>query len=341
MSSYTLYLPSKLDLASSLKFVTKLHGSPQADKYIFDCKYTKWVEPFGLLFVTNEILSFYKNRSHMKCSFRNFRGRRLSYAGHMGFFKAIKLDYGNNPGEAPGNENYLPITILRVEDLEKQAAEQYHSIGKIIEKYAIQLACLLAHQQYGDLVDTLSYSFQEIIRNVVEHSKSDILVYCAQYWPSEKLVEIALIDNGVGIRSTLSNNPHLNIENDAKSLSMALTPGVSGKMYKGKKSNPHDFWENAGMGLYLTSRICSNSENFFISSGNAGALINSKGKWKYQTDFSGTALRLKFRTDNTDTIQKRIKHYLKEGDVIAKEYIDKNTLTASRASRLVSNDFNK
>ena len=307
------------------------------DEYILDFEALEWVEPFGMLWVSGEI----QRHSNQGTRFlaKNFTVN--SYAAHMGFFQALGMNYGKLPGEVTGNLNYVPITILKVDELTKEARQQFKEIGKIVEKRSEQLSKLLTRQEKGDLVDMLTYAFQEIIRNVIEHSRSKTIQYCAQYWPTKQLVEIAILDTGVGIKASLSENPYLCVESDREALNLSLMPGISGKTYKGKPVDPYDVWQNSGFGLYITSRLCGNGGSFFICSGNTGLLLDDSGRTYFTASFQGTALRLQLRTSRTETLKQSLKSFLKEGDEIAKSYSGNNRLTASKASRMLSADFER
>ncbi len=179
MTSRSITVPDQLDLVSSLRFSRELQSQPEAEDYVFDFQHLRWLEPFPMLYLSNQLKRFARQRggSHMLVG----NHEHLSYAGHMGFFQAFGLDFGKRPGQARGSDRYLPITILTVADLEQQAASSYREIGSVVESRSLELARLLTQQDRGDLVDTLAYSFREMIRNVVEHSKSENVEYCAQY----------------------------------------------------------------------------------------------------------------------------------------------------------------
>ena len=165
------------------------------------------------------------------------------------------------------------------------------------------------------------------------------LQYCAQYWPNKHLVEIAILDTGIGIRASLSRNPYLTVETDRDALNLSLLPGVSGKVYKGKITNPYDEWENSGFGLYLTSRLCGRGGSFFMCSGDAGILLKDNKKHYASTAFNGTAIRLKLRTNHAQTLKQLLRHFLREGDQIARTLSDISPVTASRASRMLRDDL--
>lgn len=338
MTSRSITVPNQLDLASSLRFARALQSQPEAEEYVFDFQHLRWLEPFPMLYLSNQLKRFARQRRGSRLLVGNHE--RLSYAGHMGFFQAFGLDFGKRPGQARGSDRYLPITILAVADLEQEAASSYREIGLVVESRSQGLAKLLTQQDGGDLVDTLAYSFREMIRNVVEHAKSENVEYCAQYWPKKQRVEIAILDTGVGLRASLSENPFLQPDDDKAALDLCLLPGVSGKMYEGKHSAPYDEWQNSGYGLYVTSRLCGNEGAFFICSGNTGLLLEQSRKRYLETDFKGTALRLVLRTDRIGALTQSSKHILEKGDQIAKQLSgEQGYLTASVASRMLSRDF--
>jgi len=338
VTSRSITVPDQLDLASSLRFSRALQSQPEAEEYVFDFQHLRWLEPFPMLYFANQLKRFARQRRGSRLLVGNYR--HLSYAGHMGFFRAFGLDFGKRPGQAKGNDRYLPITILAVADLEQEAASSYREIGLVVETRSHGLARLLTQQDGGDLVDTLAYSFREMIRNVVAHARSENVEYCAQYWPTKQRVEIAILDTGVGLRASLSENPFLEPDDDREALNLCLLPGVSGKMYEGKNSDPYDEWQNSGYGLYVTSRLCGNEGAFFICSGDTGLLLGHSRRQYLKSDFKGTALSLVLRTDRIGALTQSCKRILQEGDRIAKRLSgEQGYLTASVASRMLSRDF--
>ncbi|WP_426687214.1 hypothetical protein [Rhodanobacter ginsengiterrae] len=178
------------------------------------------------------------------------------------------------------------------------------------------------------------------MRNVVEHSESKQIGICAQYWPSKNKVEAAIIDRGVGVASTLSRNPHLDIANDKDALNYALMPAVSGKAFKGaRKQRGH--WANSGFGLYMTSRICRNGGNFFIASGQTDMLLTKvKGAKTYlPCAYEGTAVRLVIKTDQLRGLSASLQRYRDEGYEIQRRYKEIVDINPSAASLMLSEDF--
>ncbi len=180
---------------------------------------------------------------------------------------------------------------------------------------------------------------EKYIRNVVEHSGSEIIEYCAQYWPSKNLVEFAVLDTGHGIMHGLSANPFLNIKDERDALHLALLPGVSGKMYKGVKRRKNDEWQNSGFGLYMTSRICRNGGDFFIASNDRSVFLDSRSKKDLECRYKGVALRLRINTSNISTYSDMLARYRDEGFAAAKKFSGQDAIEPSVASTMLARDF--
>ena len=166
--------------------------------------------------------------------------------------------------------------------------------------------------------------------------------YCAQYWPTMDRVEVAILDHGRGIRSSLSQNPYVECSSDKEAINHALMPGVSGTAFKGSKLNRKDIWSNSGYGLYMTSRICRLGGVFFIGSHSSALRLSSEKKMNKKDylpfGFEGTALRLTIRPSEAANLQSRLKHFSEEGARVAAQ-IRGTILKASTASQMLTSDF--
>ena len=330
-------IPSNLNIAQSLYFIDSIFSLPHDDEYIFDFRNLRWSEPFGLLAISYELYRFSSKHSSSKLLIKNYEAN--TYEGHMGFFKAFGLDHGKFPGQAPGSNTYIPIKINSVAALQEKAVSSYEDVGVTIENCAREISNILVQYQSGELKETLTYSIREIIRNVVEHSEADQFGYCAQYWPTKNIVEFSLLEKGIGIRKTLTRNPHLSISSDQDALKLSLLPGVSGKAYNGKRGFNKGVWANSGFGLYMTSRICGNGGSFFLISGNSGILLNNRKRYYIKTNLQGTALRLRLNTNNIGALSQILEKYRNEGYKIARRLGKEALVSASTASQMLSKDF--
>lgn len=330
-------LPKRLDLENTIKFVNKIYNLSEAKHYVMDFSLVEWFEPFSLLYLGYELKQHRELKPETKFSAINFnKGEANSYAAHMGFFRSFGLQYGKKPGEVSGNSVYLPIRILNVETLRRRALDEGVPIGQYVEKYARRMACVLVQQDSGNLLDTLEYCFREMLRNVAEHSDAKQLAYCGQFWPNKNKVEIAILDSGIGIHESIKKNPYLQLKTSKVALYASLLPGISGKMYEGKKRKANDIWENSGYGLYLTSELCRNGGSFFICSDSAGVVLQKNNKKDLITNMHGTALRLVFDTRNVIGVEKALSSYRQKGQQKAKE-LKGAVLTASIASSMLLN----
>ena len=308
----TIIVPKAFTAETVFRFETELFAMPEDLEYVFDFEHEViHAEPFGMLLGGCLFRRFKRERIRdrtpqprfLTCNFE-----KAPYAAHMGFFESFGVPIGNKPGQAPGSSRYIPITSLAVPGLQDQAMEKSVAVGDIIENEAHRLAKLLAQSEAGDLVDTLSYSFREIFRNVVEHSQADKIWYAAQFWPSKQKVQIAILDEGIGIRASLSQNTTLSISDDSTALTLAILPGVS----RVRKTDKYDVWGNAGYGLYITSKLCVRGGFLELCSGTKGLSLFEKGYTVSDTFFNGTALKLVFDTSKITSLQQFCKEIVRE-----------------------------
>jgi len=331
MKPIIIKVPKRLTLETTVKFANLICELPDSNRYTFDFDKVGRIEPFALLFLSSELQRCRSKHSDSDFVAANYEA--CTYSAHMGFFKAFGLDHGKEPGEAKGSSTYLPITIFNVNNILKKAAANFEEAGYFIERQAEEMSSILTRDETGDLFDTLTYSIREIIRNVIEHSQSNQFGFCAQYWPSYESVQLSIIDRGVGIKSGLSQNPKLKVEDNHSALNLALMPGISGKAYKGSRNKMKGVWANSGFGLYMTSRLCREGGSFFIASGDIGLYLSEKKRKYLNTPFEGTVLRLALKTNRLASLNSRLSKYREEAQISG------HKITASMASSMLSKDF--
>lgn len=133
--------------------------------------------------------------------------------------------------------------------------------------------------------DAIKYVLSEMIRNVLEHSKSpNGAVLCAQYSKSSNRVSVGIADTGIGLKKALSkfHKP----KNDMEAIKLALTPGITGTT---SRVGGTEF--NAGAGLFFTKSIAKVSNNFFILySGNSLYRLKKDKKGDNDTSLNANPL---------------------------------------------------
>lgn len=142
-----LYSVPELNLEQALNFEKSLQEIVPTDNFIFDFSKMSNFDPLPML-LTGSIIRRYR-RQYPQTSFSvngiNTTGK--SYAGTMGFFQYISpsLKIGKAPGEACGSSNYIPITLIATDELQREQCKQgnYMDLGNIIEKEAGKLARII------------------------------------------------------------------------------------------------------------------------------------------------------------------------------------------------------
>ena len=217
-------IPSELNLESSLNFCKSIDKYSGEDKYIYDYKNMGNVEPFGALVIGSKIRRFIDENHNAEREHINFESK--GYAANIGFFYSVRKEYGKIPDLLKGNNNFIPIKKINIGDSYLECFNNNIEIYEYIEKeVAGHLADVLSRNN-DNLKKCLTYCITEVVRNIYEHSKSKELWYCGQYWPMRDLVEVAIIDEGVGIFNTLSRNKKLVVSDDEEALAFALSPGI-------------------------------------------------------------------------------------------------------------------
>ena len=329
-----------LNCISGLRFCNQLGVLPSDGKYDFYFPPRAEYNPFPMLIISSSIRRLKQRHTGEKGSLRLNTTYANSYAKHMGFYKACGWNLGNDIGEATGSSKYLPINKISMTELEERSKLNRTVIQEEIEKQAREMATVLSQKDIM-LGDALTFLLREIIRNTPEHGKTDEVWYCAQYWPSYDLVELAIMDEGCGLYESLKSNKSLAdyINNDADALEYAVKPGISRAVNLMKKRNVDDEWANSGYGLYMASQICIGlGGSFTIASGNKALHLQANEKSDaytrtfYDTDFKGTAIAVRIKTNKILEFEKIRREAVQKGERLAKGNINA-IKTASKSSR--------
>lgn len=323
-------VPARLNFAASNRLVGELSSLPNEGSYVLDFSRLQWLEPFPMLQVVSAIQGAIASKPDARI---RAKGMDHSYARHMGFFRELGAEVGPNRGQVSNKEHYLPINVLDLAELRGEAGERGVAVGKVVQRHANELARTLVQTNYGPLWGTVQYALREIIRNAAEHSGSSSLLYCGQYWPERSRVEIALIDSGIGISSSLRENPHVRVETDIEALRLAVLPGISGKSYKGAEGDPNDEWGHSGFGLYVVSELCRRGGDFTIVSGSSALRLHDGGHRNLKALHHGTGVRLVMPTENLRSIAPAVELIVAKGERIAREILQLPCVEPSVASK--------
>lgn len=334
-----IYYPSACSSNSIFQFCDQVTRYAGASELIIDFSSMGRIEPFAMVYVAKIIREFNKNNPQTRtlcCGFEN-----KQYAANMAFFRAFGLRHGREPSCTVGNDRFVPFTILRVRTIVGEASNEWLAEQEIIEKRSERLAQILTQQDTSDLVDALTFSIRETMRNVFEHSKSKTIEYCAQYWPTYHKVEIAIADSGIGLMASLKENPYVQVRCDADAIQQALMPAISSKNYNGVRVDRNDPWHNSGYGLYMINRLCRLGGSFIICSGSHGIKLDASGKEHFNLNHvcKGTAVRMVLNTGRIASLSVMLSQFREEGYAIAKQIRGVGMYAASTASQMLSRDF--
>lgn len=234
----------------------------------------------------------------------------MTYLGHMGFFGFIGVEFGKQPGEAKGSENYLPMRLIRKSDLLTLDSSTHNPIGKSVSKLSRELAFILTNKHEAKIIDPISYCFRETIRNVFEHSNASECLAFAQGWPKYDEVELAILDGGRGIRKSLSEK-YDKLTSDKEALELAIKPGIT---RANLDTATNDRWANSGFGLYVLSEIGRELGAFTLISGDAAVHLENGEIGFPDYHFSGTAVRLSMRRPKGENLKLLIEEIINRGE---------------------------
>lgn len=339
MSEIVVSLPSKLTLISHVEELgidkLALDGVAVCRLRVSDCQFAT-PTPLMLFAVRFKRLMASYPRVKYVLSSRdsNFRG----YASHIGFFKFLGFPIGNAPGEAIGSTRYVPIETIDIKAFSDGLVGR--PIGSLVLPISQRLAGVLSQSSAGSLFELFEYTFREIIRNALEHSRGTSLLYCGQFWPMKNLAEIVVLDDGVGVAETLYTNEYIKCTSNREALKFAILPGVS-RVSRAERAVQDEHWGNSGFGLYLTSRICSEGGLFRVLSGSSALTLANGVRTEHDWRYTGTCIQLRFSTRNAGARVERIEDIIGEGKEEWKEIVGDYPISASAASRMLSSHFGR
>lgn len=312
-----------MELIETLKFAKNIFDTiPAEEEAIIDFSQMRKFDPLPMLIMGTTIRNYRKQFPDKRFTVCGTSDK--SYACTMGFFKYISesLNIGKMPGEASGSNNYIPITPINVDELQQKEITDgnFIEIGDLIEREAGRLA-LIVDRGNEELHKLLTFLIREILRNTPEHAGTNTMWVCGQYWPSYELAEIAIADEGIGIYNSITQNcSHREyITDNKKALQWALKAGISEAFNPSKKQSSRDEWANSGFGLYMVNSICKYlNGSFCIISYGDYMLIDNHGIKYGETNFRGTAIRMRVPSKNIKNAQDIISQIAEQGETEAK-----------------------
>jgi anti-sigma regulatory factor (Ser/Thr protein kinase) len=279
-----LALTLKYPKRQSIAFSTKLfHLYKEAldsteDEIIFDLSNSEALSPFGVVMLTTTIDAC--ARKGRKRKYVDSKNRKLKkFLKEIGFYDFFHLDSG--------------IAVkdwIKTETVQLRLCEgvDYQIIERIIYLFNNHLNL----SRY--VKESLQMSLQEIMTNVVDHSRKNKYLICAYADKPNKKIRLCITDVGIGIFNSLKNSTKYDyISNDYEAIKEATKEGVSSRPGR------------AGLGL-------NHIKNFIKINEGQMCILSGEGKvfWKYD---HGQILNQKMPIPFPGTVVKLIINIDKEG----------------------------
>lgn len=204
-----------------------------------------------------------------------------NYADTMMLWEALGIESPFPSKARAAGGRYSPIILL----------QDRSTVDAVAEKLVGLFSPVCADERTIDAVRTM---LKELIDNCYAHSAVDSGLYgmiCAQVWSAGRKAQIVLSDSGVGIRSSLRDNPELHARlGEENSCEMATEFGVTGKPGKG----------HSGYGLSVARKLLENNNGMlYVRSGQeAFSLLQNVIKSSYtEHAWNGTLLVIEWNLD--------------------------------------------
>jgi anti-sigma regulatory factor (Ser/Thr protein kinase) len=293
-----LIFPRRLERQSILSLLQDLDLSRNLAHVTIDFSQLRYSLPIAMLVAGSKLRDWwrYRDESGYQTDYqgvdRNVPAH--SYLMHLGFFDFVYMPHGIQVGHARGSSRYLPITRITrpLVNVHEAGLDKWYAK---IEAMARRLAAVLtASFDDSQELRAYTYSIREIIRNVFEHSGADECFICGQRW-YDGSVEIALIDEGVGIGTTLREANE--VKNDGAALLLSIRPGIS---RTGQNSTATNLYDNSGFGLFILTELAASFGWFVLGSGGAQLIGQDRRRDIQSSSFSGTYFGIRLRTSPRD-----------------------------------------
>jgi anti-sigma regulatory factor (Ser/Thr protein kinase) len=209
------------------------------------------------------------------------------------------------PPRSPAVSNYLQrMNLLRsipgfghiAEEFERHEEKGFRGCLQFVDdsdywQVAAELTDALCERCATDDIAkaAVRVCLDEIAENVVHHADAPAGFAAAQGWRRTNEFEIAIVDLGVGIRTSLTkNDAYSHIKDDATAIDTALQAQVT--------STPE---RNAGIGLFITKMVLkANGGSLFVRSGLGAVYAGGEARSELtEVEMPGTLVALRARTD--------------------------------------------
>lgn len=323
-------MPRQLDYQAAKLLTGSIANAVNEDEILLDFSDISFAYPLATLVIGSSIRNLARDRrkagKRTSIAGRKTQSQAISYLEHIGFFGFLGIQDANPVGAASGSRSYIPIQVIGYDRLGVSQAATPSELQEAIQKFSEEKAEWLAPSilEY-EIRRVISYSLREALRNVFEHAQVAHCFLVGQKY-NDGRVEIALLDEGVGIKSSLLGNS--TALTDQIAIESAVKPGVSRAATLSVAQNVFD---NSGYGLYVLSCLGRSFGRFVLGSGSAAMRIdrNQDPTWD-EIAFDGTFVGFALY-EPPNNFSSVLDDIIEVGETEAKD--SGNVLTASKRSR--------
>lgn len=201
------------------------------------------------------------------------------YAARMNLWNSVGMKPPCNVTHRSQKGKFLPV-------------KRFDQKQRDVQTVAADLAGIINKTLSDEYHNSLSICLEELVNNFFDHSQSGNNLPClvaAQSWPAGKLVQVAIADAGIGIRTSLTENNDLKHALKQKNACrLASTYGISSK-----PGNDH-----SGYGLTLAKDLMRQAKgSYILLSGNEIYSLTG-GAQQLSCTWAGTLLVLEWSLDS-------------------------------------------
>jgi len=241
-----IHIPNSAFLGNIESF-TK-HFDPTDDSILEVTSNQSWisVHPLVISMIIALAEEIRLKNGQVRCN--TFNAKSRPYLLRMGLIEALDPNHGIQIDEHESSGRFIQARRITTSD----------ELNQFITDM-VPLLHTTPEQAYP-----IKYVMSELVRNVLEHSKSDVgAIVSAQYFKKSNRISIGVADRGIGIKEAI--NRSYTAKTDEEAIDLALRPGITGTT---TRIGGTEF--NAGAGLFFTKSIAKVSRDFFlIYSGNS------------------------------------------------------------------------
>jgi len=273
--------PRKIVLPNALEEVVRFadlprlinrHNIAKDDIVYLSLEKVPFMSPYGLLgllLIGKDIYEVTQRKSYIYAR----KDKLIKYLERMDFFEIGKAWF-NRPNilDKPYykfSRDAQTKNLLEIQQIGSNVDIGKFQVDSIVTKFGKRASAIL--QSFEKRMDVNSFIkvMAELCTNVYTHSLSDGYVAIQRYNYEKRgfqVVKLAVMDDGIGIKSSLEKRYKYGFQNESEYLKMALEPNISGA-------------GDRGFGLCEVKSIVEKSQGYlWINSGGAAILIEPHGK---------------------------------------------------------------